>query len=121
VGREVEYVRRYEFPAELGRKLAEARPDLSPDDVERVLEALRVFLGACALTPPTAGAPLAIPSTVADEAWADAGARRVAERVAGVLGLFGWIGLSLWASELAGEGWGWVAVAAMIFIPLGAA
>jgi hypothetical protein len=68
-GREVECVRRYEFPAELGRKLAEARPDLSPDDVERVLEALRVFLGACALTPPTAGAPLAIPSTVADEAW----------------------------------------------------
>jgi hypothetical protein len=212
-GRGVEYVRRYEFPAELGRKLGEARPDLSPGDLDRVIEALRDFLAACALAEPTPWAPLAIPSTVADKAWqqfvlltsdyrefcrqayggvlhrevvehsradgavdrtcaalaslasprtpattaapdalllldsalppsrsgAPTGTIAVAavdgrvrpgqtleeheglRNAAGVVGLFVWIGVSLWATELARDDWGWLVIAAVIFIPLGAA
>jgi hypothetical protein len=67
--RGVDVVLRYEFPAELQRKLGQVRPDLSAGGVERTLESLRLFLAACALTRPRSAAPLAMSSETASLAW----------------------------------------------------
>jgi hypothetical protein len=68
--RRAAFIRDYEFPAELDRRLAAEHPEWSPTQRRQVLDGLREFFLAClAARQRRRGEPLGMPSKAVDEAW----------------------------------------------------